>query len=105
MKPQESIDKARQTLIGKGICAVDGSGDPDVEGLFTRLSAINKALDPLDEVDKQYLDGEMVLTMHEEYLTAVNEVRKLLGREVLVELAGYFRGMPLIGSPAWRIDK
>ena len=83
MKPQESIDKARQTLIGKGICAVDGSGDPDVEGLFTRLSAINKAIDAADKADRCFLEGEPISLIND-YAPALNEIREVLGREVLV---------------------
>ena len=38
MKPSKSIQKAREYLIKRGVCSLDGSGEPNVEALFTRLA-------------------------------------------------------------------
>ena len=34
----KTIKRARETLIHKGLCAIDGSGDPDIEALFAYLA-------------------------------------------------------------------
>ena len=42
-----SISKAQEKLIKAGICAVDGSGDLDVEALFQRIAIVRKGLEDL----------------------------------------------------------
>lgn len=42
-----SISKAHDCLVEKGICALDGSGDPDVEALFSRIAIVRKELEEL----------------------------------------------------------
>ena len=39
-----SISKAWSNLVEKGVCAVDGSGDPDVEALFERVALMRREL-------------------------------------------------------------
>jgi len=34
----KTIKRARETLIHKGLCAIDGSGDPDIEALFAYIA-------------------------------------------------------------------
>lgn len=40
----DSIRRAKNKLIAKGVCAMDGSGDPDVEALFQRLTIAKELL-------------------------------------------------------------
>lgn len=40
MTDKESIAKARQYLIKKGVCAIDGSGEPNTEALFARIAKL-----------------------------------------------------------------
>lgn len=42
-----SISKAHDHLVEKGICAQDGSGNPDVEALFSRIAIVRKELEDL----------------------------------------------------------
>ena len=50
-----SITKARDVLIEKGICSRDGSGDTDVEALFSRIAIVKKEL---EEIRRNVFEGK-----------------------------------------------
>ena len=41
---KKSIAKAREYLIKRGICALDGSGEPNVEALFLQMHRLDSEL-------------------------------------------------------------
>lgn len=42
-----SIGRAHARLVELGVCSLDGSGDPDVEALFSRIAIVRKDLEEL----------------------------------------------------------
>lgn len=50
MSGKYSIQRAKDKLIAKGICAIDGSGDADVECLFQRVDIVRSMLEDLIKV-------------------------------------------------------
>ena len=54
---QQSIVNAYTYLIQKGVCALDGSGQVDVESLFNRLAIIKADLETIRDNPK---DTELI---------------------------------------------
>ena len=57
------IHRARQVLLEKGIIALDGSGEPDVESLFTMLRWFENEqliIRDMDEISKKQIHRKVM---------------------------------------------
>ena len=70
-----SISRAWDTLVKKGICTEDSSGDPDVEALFERIAIVREKL---EEFRREVANNPAYNAVSGHILSRINRILKWL---------------------------